>query len=434
MHPLARPFYAALGLLADAAAALAPTGRGKLARSLGARKSVLDRFEKWGQDGRDRTRPLIWVHAPSVGEGLQARPVLEALRQRHPRHQLAYTFYSPSAESFAAALDVDFRDVLPFDTRRAAHATLDALQPAALVFSKLDVWPELVSEASRRRIPVALISATLAAGSSRRGMLARLVLGDVYAQLDAVGAISPDDASRLIELGCRADAVRVTGDTRFDQVIARAHRADPASALLAPLRSDRPTLVAGSTWPPDERELFAALTATHIRDARLRTIIAPHEPTLEHIAPIERWASAAGLRHARLGTVAAPAADLIIVDRVGVLGDLYALADIAFVGGGFHSAGLHSVLEPAAYGSPVIFGPRHSGSRDAGLLLHAGGARSAAGPTQLIETLRVWLEDPEARRTAGAAAKRVVEANAGSTERSVALIESLLATRPRRNR
>ena len=427
MHPIARLAYTAAGSLAEAAAALVPAGGGKVRRSLGARKNVLARFTRWGEESRDRARPLVWFHAPSVGEGLQARPVLEALRSRHPELQIAYTFFSPSADAFSKTLGADFRDVLPFDTPRAARAVLDALGPVVLVFSKLDVWPALVEEASRRAFPVALLSATLAPGSSRRGGVARLLLRDSYASLAAVGAISREDAARLVELGCRPDAVEVTGDTRVDQVIARALRADRTSELLAPLRSERPTLVVGSSWPADERELLPALADVHRSAPRLRVIVAPHEPTTSHLAPIERWASAAGLQLARLGTARAGSADVVLVDRVGVLGDLYALADFAFVGGGFHAAGLHSVLEPAAYGAPVIFGPRHGGSRDAGLLLAAGGARAVHTGGDIATVIRTWLDDPAARRRAGAAARQVVEENAGATEKSVVLVERLLA-------
>lgn len=427
MHSLVRLAYAAAGSLVEAAAALVPPGGGKVRRSLGARKDVLARFARWGRESRDRAQPLVWFHAPSVGEGLQARPVLEALRARHPEFQIAYTFFSPSAEAFSKTLDVDFRDVLPFDTLRAARVVLDALDPTALVFSKLDVWPALVEEAHRRAVAVALLSATLAPRSSRRGGIAKLLLGDTYASLDAVGAISRDDAARLIELGARPDAVQVTGDTRFDQVIARAQRADRMSDLLAPLRSDRPTLVVGSSWPADERELLPAIADVYRSVPRLRVIVAPHEPTATHLAPIERWASATGLRLARLGLASAGSADIVLVDRVGVLGDLYALADFAFVGGGFHAAGLHSVLEPAAYGAPVIFGPRHGGSRDAGLLLAAGGARAVSTSHDIAAVMRTWLDDPSARRGAGAAARQVVEENAGATGQSVALVERLLA-------
>jgi len=165
VHSLVRLAYTAAGSLAETAAALVPAGGGKVRRSLEARKNVLARFARWELQSRDRARPLVWFHAPSVGEGLQARPVLDALRSRHPDFQIAYTFFSPSADAFSKTLDVDFHDVLPFDTPRAARTVLDALDPHVLVFSKLDVWPALVEEAHRRAVPVALLSATLSPGS-----------------------------------------------------------------------------------------------------------------------------------------------------------------------------------------------------------------------------------------------------------------------------
>jgi 3-deoxy-D-manno-octulosonic-acid transferase len=387
---------------------------------------------RWSERARDRDRPLIWFHAPSVGEGLQARPVIEALRASHPDIQIAYTWFSPSAESFAAGLDVDFRDVLPFDTPGAARATIGSLAPAAIVFSKLDVWPLLVEQATKALVPCALLSATLAVGSSRSRGIARLLLHDAYAGLEAVGAISDDDARRLVELGCRESAVRITGDTRFDQVIERARRTDRNGPMLTALRSSRPTLVAGSTWPADDRELLPALAEVCQSAPLLRVIVAPHEPTAAHLAPIERWATASGMSCATLGSAGAGSADVVIVDRVGVLGELYAIADFAFVGGGFHSAGLHSVIEPAAYGVPVIFGPRHDNSREAALLLAAGGGYAAGNRNEIAAVLRRWLDDRAARTIAGAAAGRVVAENAGATARSVALVESLLQHPPRR--
>jgi 3-deoxy-D-manno-octulosonic-acid transferase len=343
--------------------------------------------------------------------------------------QLAYTHFSPSAAGFARTLDVDFVDYLPFDTAAGARVALDALRPAAIVFSKLDVWPTLARTASARGTRLGLISATLAAGSSRRSGLGGALLRDAYARLDAVGAIDAADAERLVALGARREVVSVTGDTRYDQVWSRAQQADRAGLLLAPLASSRPTLVAGSTWPADERPLLAAWVGLRHRGPGLRLIVAPHEPTPAHLGPVERWAAGAGLRLARLGGADAPDADVILVDRVGVLGDLYALADVAFVGGGFHEAGLHSVLEPAAFGAPVLFGPRHQASRDAGLLLAAGGARSAGTEGEAREALDAWLVAPGAerlRRDAGERAREVVRAGLGAAERSAALVERLL--------
>ena len=421
--------YRALGELVRGAAAVTPAGDSKLLRTLRARRGIRDRYRAWGAASRAAGRPLLWMHAPSVGEGMQARPILQLVRRRRPDVQLAYTHFSPSADSFAASLDVDFRDYLPFDTPGDCAVALDALQPTALVFSKLDVWPVLTRSAHACGARLGMISATLARGSSRRSRAAGILLRGAYEALDAVGAVDAADADRLVELGVRSNVITVTGDTRYDQVWERAQCVDRQNALLAPLESFRPTVVAGSTWPTDERVLLPALDTVReraggARDVRL--IIAPHEPTPEHVESIAAWARQNQWRAARLGGADAPDADVVIVDRVGVLGDLYALADVAFVGGGFHAAGLHSVLEPAAFGAAVLFGPRYSGSRDAGLLAARGGGVSVADGTDLARRLRAWLGDPALRREAGNYARALVRSGVGAAERSFELVEALL--------
>ena len=427
MNPLLRTVYGGVAALARAAAAVAPRSERKALRALRARRGIRERYAAWGRERRDPARPLLWIHAPSVGEGLQARPVLATLRAAHPKMQLAYTYFSPSAEPFARGLDVDFRDYLPFDTAGDARAALDALAPRALVFSKLVVWPTLAREARRRGVALGMISATLAESSGRRGGVAAALLRDAYASLDAVGAVDEEDAERLVALGVGLHAVEVTGDTRYDQVWARAASADRSSALLAPLASARPTLVAGSTWPTDEHPLLEAWLAVRSRHADVRLILAPHEPTPAHLAPVERWARSSGIALARLGAPDAAGAEVVLVDRVGVLGDLYALADIAFVGGGFHAAGLHSVLEPAAFGAPVLFGPRFEGSRDARLLVRQGGGASVAGAAALTAAIGGWIADEAARRAAGGRAREIVRRGLGAAERSARLVERLLA-------
>jgi 3-deoxy-D-manno-octulosonic-acid transferase len=415
--------YEGTARLARALAAVAPRSSHKLLATFASRRDVVSRFQAFP---RDRSRPLLWMHAPSVGEGLQARPVLERSRARSAMTQLAYTYFSPSARAFAESLDVDFRDVLPFDVASDMRAVLAALSPTALVFSKLDVWPTLVREASRRGTRLGLVSATLAATSSRRSGMAARILRDAYAHLDRVGAISTEDADRLIALGVPARRVTVTGDTRYDQVWERVQRLDRAQPLLAGLMSDRPTLVAGSTWPSDERRLLPAWSRIASRHPGTRLIIAPHEPTRWHLEPIESWARGARLRAARLGAPDAGDADVIVVDRVGVLGDLYALATTAYVGGAFHAAGLHSVLEPAAFGVPVLFGPRYSGSRDARLLLDADAALSAPDAPALEVALDRWVAHPDEARVAGEAARAIVHAGLGAASRSYALVAELM--------
>jgi 3-deoxy-D-manno-octulosonic-acid transferase len=384
------------------------------------------------------------VHAPSVGEGLQARPVLELARRERPDLQIAYTHYSSSAVAFAAGLVrdglADVADFLPFDTGGDADALLTALVPTALVFSKLDVWPVLAARARRRKVRLALVSATLPAASSRRGPLAGALLRDAYAALDAVGAIDPDDAERLVGLGVRRGRVQVTGDTRYDQVWRRARAVTDDDPRLAPLggprwtrASRRFTVVAGSTWPADERALAEAWALLRREDPRARLVLAPHEPTAAHLVPLERWAAAEGARCARLSTLGTGDAqadpDVVLVDGVGMLAELYAAGDAAFVGGGFHAAGLHSVLEPAAFGIPVCFGPRHTASRDAGLLLGAGGGASAATGRALGELLRRWRGSDTLRAHVGEAARGVMQAGLGADVRAWTLVAGLLDTR-----
>ena len=432
MNSLLRVAYGMTGALAEALAAVAPSGDGKLLRSLRARRSAREGLVAWARAHRDPARPLLWMHAPSVGEGLQARPVLERARAARPDLQLAYTWFSPSAESFAATLDADVTGPLPFDTAANADTVLVALRPTALVFSKVDVWPVLAAAARARGVRLGLVSATLAEGSRRRG-LGRALLHDAYAALDAVGAIDSRDAGHLVDLGVRADRITVTGDTRYDQVWARAQGIDRSSALLAPFRDDRPTLVAGSTWPADEGPLLEAwvrLAHGSPGGQRPRLVIAPHEPTRAHCGAIERWAADASLSIAMIDGPGANGADVVLVNGIGVLGELYAIATVAYIGGGFHNAGLHSVLEPAAFAVPVVVGPRHRMSRDALVLIDAGAAAAAADTTELEAAIGRWLlNEPSARASAGASAQAVVQSGLGAADRSWTLVERLLDAR-----
>jgi 3-deoxy-D-manno-octulosonic-acid transferase len=419
---------------ARALAPLAARFDAKLARGLAGRAGLVERLGAWARVHRDVTRPLIWFHAPSVGEGLQAQPVLRLLRDQRPHWQLAYTFFSPSAERFAAGLPADVTDYLPFDGPPDVAAALDALRPAALVYSKLDVWPELTLAAAARGVRTALIAATVSPHSGRLRRPVRGWLAPAYAALDRVGAISPDDAARLTTLGVRAERLAVTGDTRYDSVVDRAARLDRSAApfsTLGPTPAGGRTIVAGSTWPADEAVLIPAFA--RLRDAvpAARLIVAPHEPDPDHLAGIATRIASLGLpapvRLSQLET--GMAASVVLVDRVGVLADLYAAAEVAFVGGGFHRAGVHSVLEPAVFGAPVSFGPRWTNSRDAGLLLERSGA-AALPPRDAAETLAAqwlaWHRDAAARRRAGDAARGVVMEGRGAAARTAALVRELV--------
>ena len=352
--------------------------------------------------------------------------MLELTRARRPDAQLAYTHFSPSASAFARELDVDFRDYLPFDTPGDARVALESLAPTALVFSKLDVWPVITREARARGVRLGMISATLSRGSSRRSRTASALLRDAYAALEVVGAIDDADADRLVQLGVRSNVIVITGDTRYDQVWLRAQRVDRSSPLLDRLRDSRPTIVAGSTWPSDEAALLPAFETLRRGGTSARLIIAPHEPAANAVSNLLAWATSAGLTATRLDEPAAARSDVLVIDRLGVLGELYALADIAYVGGGFHSAGLHSVLEPAAFGAPVLFGPQHHNSRDAALLSQRGGGASVSNEADLARRVRAWIVDVAARREAGNYARALVRSGLGAAERSFELVNRLL--------
>jgi 3-deoxy-D-manno-octulosonic-acid transferase len=321
----------------------------------------------------------------------------------------------------------DIADYLPFDTVSHARGMISALRPNALVFSKLDIWPALTEQVSLAGIPVGVISATLPESSGRRGPLARAFLADAYGAITRVGAIDQADADRLRQQGVRSERISVTGDTRYDQVWARAQRTP--SQLTQSLRSARPTLVAGSTWPSDEEHLFSAWLRIRNKIPDARLIIAPHELSDTHLRNIEHWARGKTLKFARLDTLDAPRADVLLIDRFGVLGDLYTLADVAYIGGGFHSAGLHSVLEPAAFGAPVLFGPRNEKSRDPAKLIEAGGGAEVSGDVEISIRLGDWLGSPTARAVAGSAARAVVQKGLGAAERSYELVSTLLLQR-----
>ena len=410
------------------ASVLAPLGglvNQKLARTIALRRGVGERMAAWGRSSRDTARPLAWFHAPSVGEGLQARAVLQEFRARHPDWQVAYTYFSPSAESFAAAIGADIADCLPIDTPAAVGAALDALRPSLLVFAKLDVWPELATGASRAGVPVALVAATVRPGSGRLHPVARSLLAPGYQALAIAGAISIEDAERLTRLGVPRDRIRVTGDPRCDSVLARV-AAVPADDPLLALGHDAPAMVAGSTWPVDEDHLFAAFVTVRQRHPAARLILVPHEPSPEAVERVQRAAERIGAPPVRLLSTGGDGSPLIVVDRVGVLATLYGAGKLAYVGGGFGAAGLHSVLEPAAWGLPVTFGPNWGESRDAGRLVAAGGGAPAASPEALATVWLEWLADDAARAAMGARALAVVESERGASARSAALLDEVV--------
>lgn len=397
---------------------------GKVARGVELRRSASRRLRDWAARERDESRPLFWFHAPSVGEALMAQATIQALRAESARAQVAFTFFSPSAERIAPRVFADVTDVLPWDVREQMAPVLDALRPAAIVFVRTEVWPVLAREGARRDVPLFLINAVLSEDSSRLRAPARTLLRPAYGRLKGVGAVRDADARLIERLGVQRERIRVTGDARFDQVWTRVAQLDRTAAVLRVIDARFPLIVAGSTWPPDEDRLLVAFARLRAR-ARARLVIAPHEPTTPHLRRIEESLAASGLSFVRLAQLergALPHADVVIVDRVGVLADLYAGGTVAYVGGGFGNHGLHSVIEPAALGVPVLFGPRHGNAREAGELASAGGGFTVSGETELTGRLEALFENEDLRMRTSAAARRFVQERLGAAVRNARLV------------
>jgi len=400
------------------------------------RRRAADRLAWWASSNRDRERPLVWFHAASVGEGRQAESVLDELRRQAPACQIVYTHFSPSAEPLARRLPVDVADYLPYDAPSTVERVLDALAPDLLVFAKLDLWPELATRAEARGTSVALIAATVSPGSSRLRWPARELLRPGYAAVRVAGAISEPDAQRLATLGVPRPHIRVTGDPRFDSVAARVAGVEPSDPLLG-FGAGGATMVAGSTWGPDEQILLPAFARILERHPTARLIVVPHEPTADHLSGLDRRAAALHLPVPVRLSAATGAVPLLAVDRVGALATLYGAGTMAYVGGGFGRAGLHSVLEPAAWAMPVCFGPRWEQSRDAALLLE-GGAGTALPPgepaavTVLVEIWEKWLTDEAYRSAQGARAAAIVAEGQGAARRSAEMLAELISSRPLR--
>lgn len=430
-----RILYQLLVAVARLAAPLLSLGGSKLARGVRGRRHAHELLATWGRTLRDRSRPVAWFHAPSVGEGLQARAVKDALVARRPDLQVVFTFFSPSAERFAEGFGADVTAYLPWDLRGPIARTLAAVEPEVVVFTKTEIWPVLVAEAGRRSVPVAIVAATVPEGAGRARWPARRLLRASWAGLEVACACSDADARALEALGVPADRVRTTGDPGIDSAVARFEAASSDAPYLAPFHADpRPTVVAGSTWPSDESVLLPALEAVRERLPGVRAVIAPHEPEPERVRGLVD-----GLRDAEwaVGTLAdveaagdASGLDAVVVERVGVLAHLYGFASVSFVGGGFHDDGLHSVLEPAAAGTPIVFGPRHRNARAASDLLERGAARTAADADELADVLVGWLLDADTRVYAGRVAVDYIEDHRGAAERTASQLLELIAPRP----
>jgi 3-deoxy-D-manno-octulosonic-acid transferase len=407
----------------------------KIAEGIEGRRGIRERWLK-KVAGLDPAKRTIWFHVSSVGEFLQARPVMDLLAEKHGGNiHIALTFFSPSGMNYFEKHDrssgnasLAFVDYLPIDTVSNVRFCLETLKPDMIVYVKFDLWPNLIIEAGSSGIPQILVSGTLSPSSKRLSGPARRFYGSLYSTLDAIAAISDEDAERFsARLGGETEIV-TAGDTRFDQVC---QRVDTSTVKIpgAVLDDERDLLIAGSSWPRDEAIVipgFARILETRPRTAM---IVAPHEPTPARLAEIEESLSGYNLRSVRLSALERWETDtpVVIADGVGYLAELYRAGDIAYVGGSW-TTGVHNVMEPAVLGLPVFFGPRIDNSWEAGMLVRLGAGKVVSSPEEFASGTAALLGDRGLLASLGEKASGFIRESCGAAPRCLDLIERYIDT------
>lgn len=351
----------------------------------------------------------IHIHASSVGEFEQAKPIIERLRAESGPYRITASFFSPSGfEQQKSYPFIEGACYLPHDRQGEMSEFLNWFSPDLIVVIRYDLWLEFLRQARLRGIPTVLACGVLRDDSGRFLPLARPFFSRLYGLLTLIHCVGDDDQAAFSRLAPEVPTI-VGGDTRYDRVADRALNGAEVSGVLSQMLGGRTVVIAGSTWAEDEH-LLEALRSEH----SIALIIVPHEPTAEHVALL-RSEFPGSITLSQLELDRRYDGEPIIVDRTGMLLELYRLADIAYVGGGFGD-GVHSVLEPAAYGVPVLCGPRIERSRDASAMADAGALRIVTSRAELDEAVRELTADERSRQIAGAAAAQFVHERTGATD------------------
>ena len=398
------------------------------------RKGLWERLDKKA----DALNGCLWMHCASVGEFEQGRPLLEAIRAMQPDLPILLTFFSPSGfeavKNTPLATHVEY---LPPDSAANAERFLGTVRPSLAIFVRYEFWYHHLMALQRAKVPSFLLSAIFRPsqpffqwyGGAHKAMLR--IYRRIFVQ---------EQASLELLQGIEITNVTVSGDTRFDRVAEIA-----ASNFVLPIAEAyrkaelRPVIVAGSTWPADDALLLEAMEQLTNKP---RVIVAPHELSAGSLAkiadsypgPVAVWSELESELERERPAVRSinnvPDDDplnarTLLVDRMGLLSRMYKYGDITYVGGGFGS-GIHSLLEAAAWGKPVIFGPHHGSFAEAKGLIDAGAGFEVKNAKELADVLQHLLNDPRALETASKAASEYVQARTGATQRALTGIQDVL--------
>lgn len=372
----------------------------------------------------------FWIHCSSMGEFEQAKPLVDRLKKRFPGGSIVVSFFSPSVFDHVQEYEgADHLCYLPLDSRGRAKRFLSLIQPDMAIVVRHDLWPNHLWQLKKQGIPVVLINCTIHPQSYNRFPLLLQANRFLYEPFDLLLTVSQEAKDFCDKYRLGGGNVVVVGDTRYDQVVRRAQEVEKITVSLRNIKGKRKGLVAGSTWPADEDVLLEALDRLSREGISLWTVLVPHEPSEERTNQLEQKISSNGLGCQRFSELESgkPARndDILIVDRMGILASLYALGELTYVGGGF-GVGIHNVLEPAAFGKVVLFGPRSKNSYEAGQLVKRGVGFVVKSGEEVYDILSSLLEDSDRLAEMGKMAERLVRENVGATDRIISHIDDLV--------
>lgn len=358
----------------------------------------------------DRNAKYIWIHVSSLGEFEQGRPLIEMLKTRMPEKKIVLSFFSPSGyEVRKNYKGVDAVCYLPFDLKGRVKKFLDVVNPEMAIFVKYEFWGNYLEELHLRNIPTYLISAifrdTQAFFKWWGGMFRKMLrcYTHLYVQ---------DGASQQLLSNIGVTNVTIAGDTRFDRVTDILANSFEISQAKAMTQNVPITIIAGSTWAPDEQLLLPYFNS----HPHIKLIIAPHEVNENRLAEIEHQLHRPYCRLSTATDIEASNTDCLIVDSFGKLSSIYRYGNIAYVGGGF-GVGIHNINEAAVYGMPVVFGPKYGKFKEAKDLISVGGAFSIKSNDEFVSIMDTLLTDSDALKDAGASAGEYIRQNLGATEK-----------------
>ena len=357
----------------------------------------------------------IWFHAASLGEYEQGLPVIEAIKEKFPIHKIVITFFSPSGYEVRKNNTVaDVTVYLPLDTKKNAQEFIKLVHPDLVFFIKYEYWPNYLAELKNQDIKTYLISGIL-----RKNQLFFKWYGGFYRE--ALNTFSyffvQNDGSKKLLQQLGKNNVSVSGDTRFDRVVAiieKDNTLDFIEDFLSVRAQSRTTttIVIGSSWPKDENLLIDFINSNALD---IKFIIAPHNIKTDQIQQLKDRINKKTVLFTEMEGKNLADYDVFIIDTIGILTKIYSYADIAYVGGGFGNPGVHNILEPATFGVPIVIGPNYSHFAEATALVNMDGCDVVNNSEELKEAFTNLISNEDIRNEKGHICSTFVQMNKGAT-------------------